>query len=81
MNIFVQQSAQREAHNENEASSTTASNVTSPISKLAPILNLANGSNLTGDDNQLISRRHSSEILVSLGNENHNQSRMEASNG
>lgn len=33
------------------------------------------------DDNQLISRRHSSEILVSLGNENHNQSPTEASNG
>lgn len=73
-----QLSTQRDRPSENEASSTTAANSTSPASKMN--FNLANGSNLTGDDNQLISRRHSSEILVSLANENQNRSN-EASNG
>lgn len=49
---------------------------TSPIAtKTSPNVNLANGSNLSGDNSQIISRRHSSEILVSLGNDNHNQCR------
>ncbi|XP_031639629.1 E3 ubiquitin-protein ligase SMURF1 [Contarinia nasturtii] len=76
-------STQRERpseHVQHEASSTTAENSTSPASKITPNFNLANGSNLPGDDNQLISRRHSSEILVSLGNENQSRSN-EASNG
>lgn len=76
-----QSSPQQERPTENGASSITATNSTSPATKL-PTFNLANGSNLTGDDNQLISRRHSSEILVSLGNESHNHNRSnEASNG
>lgn len=78
-----QLSAQRDRPSENEAASTTAAtNSTSPTSKHVQNFNLSNGSNLPGDDNQLISRRHSSEILVSIGNENHNQCRSnEASNG
>ncbi|XP_055311962.1 E3 ubiquitin-protein ligase Smurf1 [Sitodiplosis mosellana] len=71
-------SAQRERLSENEASSTTPT-CTSPVTQN---FNLAKGSNLPVDESQLISRRHSSEILVNLGNENHNQNRSnEASNG
>lgn len=77
--FLFQLSAQRERPSENEASSTTAANSTSPVTSN---FNLAKSSNLPVDDGQLISRRHSSEILVNLGNENHNQSRSsEASNG
>lgn len=78
----IQLSAQRERISENEAASTTAANNINLASKLMPNINLANGSNLATDDNQLISRRHSSEILVSIGNENYNQNHSnEASNG
>lgn len=55
--------------NENETASASATNDTSSSSKSPPNLNLANGSN------ELISRRHSSEILLNLGNENCSPSR------
>lgn len=66
----------------NSAAPATHS-TTSPIAtKPSPNVNLANGSNLLGDNSQIISRRHSSEILVSLGNDNNNQCRSnEAANG
>lgn len=57
--------------NDNEAATAAASTTNDTISspKTPPHLNLANGSN------ELISRRHSSEILLSLGNENCSPSR------
>lgn len=58
--------------NDNEAAAVPASatNDTSSSPKTPPqLLNLTNGSN------ELISRRHSSEILLSLGNENCSPSR------
>lgn len=57
--------------NDNEVATAAASAINDTINspKIPPNLNLANGSN------ELISRRHSSEILLSLGNENCSSSR------
>lgn len=58
--------------NDNEAATAAAASATNDTissPKTPPNLNLANGSN------ELISRRHSSEILLSLGNENCSPSR------
>lgn len=55
--------------NENEAASASVTNDMGGSSKASNILNLANGSN------ELIGRRHSSEILMNLGNDNCSPSR------
>lgn len=54
---------------ETATAAASATNDTNSSPKTPPNLNLTNGSN------ELISRRHSSEILLSLGNENCSPSR------
>lgn len=79
--ILIYFPAQAQHGENNEAASATAANNTCHAAKLTSNFSLTNGSRLTSEENPLISRRHSSEMLVNLENENQNQTRSnEASN-